>query len=418
VRIVVVGGGVAGLVAAEILGHEHEVTLLEAAPRLGGHALTLDLEVDGRRLAVDAGFVVHNLPNYPLFHRLLARLGVVRRASDMSFSVRHDGAGVEYAARRKGLAPALFAQRSNLVRPRFWRMLKDLKRLWREAPGWLAEPGPDVDLSERLARDGYGPELAEWHLYPMVAALWSAPHERVRAFPARALATFFHQHGFFRRDRPAWYTVEGGSQVYVERLAAAIRGTLRTSTPVRRVRRHADHVEVECVHGPALRADHVVLALHPDRALHLLDDPTPAEREVLSALPYHDNDVLVHTDTSVLPRRPRAWASWNAWVPEGGEGPATVTYLANRLQRIAGPPWVCISLNLAHAVDPARVLARLAFRHPQAGHAALAARARGATLGEGRRTSYVGAGWGNGFHEDGVRSAVEASARLGAHPRW
>lgn len=417
-RIVVVGGGVSGLVAAEILGHAHEVVLLEAGDRVGGHAHTLDLEVEGRRLAVDAGFVVFNEPNYPLFQRLLKHLGVRAQPSDMSFSVRHDGAGIEYAARARGLLPALFAQPTNLVRPAFWRMLRDLRRLWREAPAWLTEAGADLDLATRLERDGYGRELAQWHLYPMVAALWSAPHERVLGFPSRTLAAFFHNHAFFQRERPAWSTVEGGSRAYVEALAARIRGKVECHATVVAVERRHEDVAVRLHDGRTLEADHVVLALHPDRALALLSGASAHEREVLGALHYQDNDIVVHTDTSVLPRRRRAWASWNASVPATPGGPATVTYLANSLHAFAGPPWVMVSLNLTQAIDPARVLRRLAWRHPQATHAAVAARARHADLDGRNRTSFVGAGWGYGFHEDGVRSAVEACARLGATPTW
>lgn len=421
-RIVVVGGGVAGLVAAEILGHAHDVTLLEASDRLGGHARTLDVTLDGRRFAVDAGFVVFNEPNYPLFNRLLTHLGVARRPSDMSFSVRHDAAGLEYAARSKGLYGALFAQWRNLLRPRFWRMLKGVRRLWREAPGWLGEPGSDVTLAERMRRDGYGPQVTEWHLYPMVAALWSAPRAEVLGFPARTLAAFFHQHAFFRHDRPDWYTIEGGSRAYVERLAAALPARVHVATPATRVRRRQDVVEVDTAGGTTFHAEHVVLALHPDDALGLLEAPTPAEREALGALRYQANDIVVHTDTTVLPRRRRAWASWNAWIPRKGDGAATVTYLANRLHDFEGPPWILISLNLTQAIDPAKVLARMVWRHPQASLQAVAARANRpalqSDLGAGLRTTYVGAGWGYGFHEDGVRSAVEACERLGVRPRW
>jgi predicted NAD/FAD-binding protein len=416
VRIAVVGGGVSGLVAASLLHPRHPVTLYEAEPRLGGHAHTVEVEEDGRAFGVDTGFIVYNERTYPLFTRLLARLGVATRATTMSFSVRCERSGVEYNG---GSLGGLVARPANLLDPAFRRMLREVPRFWRDARALLARPDEKADLGAFLEAGGYDAAFLELHLRPMLAAIWSTPEARVDAMPALALARFLDNHGLLQaRDRPVWRVVEGGSARYVERLAAPFRERARTACPVRRVRRDADGVTVEDACGGRERFDQVVLATHAPTALSLLAEPTDAERAVLSAFRTFRNEVALHTDARLLPRRRRARAAWNVHRMAGDaaadrpEGVA-VTYWMNLLQGLDARRDYCVTLNRTDAVRPERLLRVLRYEHPVFDARALEAqRLRDRICGR-NRTHYVGAWWGHGFHEDGVRSAAAVAARLG-----
>jgi predicted NAD/FAD-binding protein len=411
VRVAVIGSGVSGLVSAHLLSPRHDVVLFEADARVGGHVHTVDVAEPGGPVAVDTGFIVFNDRTYPSFIRLLARLGVASQESDMSFSVRSDRRDFEYGG---GSLAALVAQRRNLVSPRFLRMVRDVLRFYREART-LVDEGPEVELLAWLRSRGYSEAFVQDHLLPMVGAVWSSSRDGARDFPARFLARFLDNHGLLQlTDRPAWRTVRGGSRTYVRAILDGFRGELRTACPVASIRREEAAVVVRPEGGAPERFDHVVVACHADQALRLLEDPSPAERQALSAFPYRGNDVLLHDDERVMPRRRRVWSSWNYHLDDEGQRGASVTYWMNGLQRLAAPRQYFVTLNRQGAVAPARVIRRLAYEHPVFTADGVAAQARHRELVGHRRTSYCGAYWRNGFHEDGVASALAACAPLGA----
>lgn len=405
-KIAVVGTGIAGNVAAWKLAQEHEVTVFEADTRIGGHTNTVDVELDGRSWAVDTGFIVFNDWTYPNFIAILEELGVAWQDSDMSFSVKHERTGLEYNGTSLN---ALFAQRSNLFRPSFLGMIRDILRFHREAPALLAPDAPDVPLGEWLDREGYGRAFQEHYVVPMGSAIWSATQERMRQMPAKFFVRFFKNHGMLSvDDRPVWRVIQGGSREYVNRLVAGHWDRIHLDSPVEAIRRFPDHVRVK-VRGQEPQAfDHVFLACHSDQALAMLEDPSDAEREVLGAIAYQANEAVLHTDASVLPRRRLAWAAWNYHLLERPERPAAVTYNMNILQGLDAPETFCVTLNHTEAVDPARVIDTYHYTHPVFTPEAVAAQARHREVNQGRRTSYCGAYWRNGFHEDGVVSALAA----------
>ena len=410
-RIAIVGTGVSGLVCAHALHRHHAVEVFEAADWIGGHVHTVAVELEGRRFDVDTGFIVFNDRTYPGFSRLLDELGVASQPTDMGFSVRSDAEGVEYAG---GSLSELFADRRNLLRPRFLRMVRDVLRFYRDARGLLEHPDPKVSLGEWLEGRGYGRELLAHHLLPMSAAIWSCPPRAVLDFPALSLVRFLENHGLLSlRDRPQWRVIQGGSARYVEALVAPFRERIRRHCAVRSLRRAAGGVELALADGSCRHFDEVVLALHSDQALAILADPSPAERAVLGAIRYQPNDVLLHTDVRVLPRRRRAWASWNYHILPGERAGAAVTYHMNRLQGLRAPAELCVTLNAAELVDPARVLARFAYDHPVLDQRAVRAQDDWAAVSGPRHTHYCGAYWGHGFHEDGVQSGLRVASALG-----
>jgi predicted NAD/FAD-binding protein len=406
VRIAIVGSGVSGLVCAHRLHPRHEIQVFEAAPRLGGHVNTVAVAPG---LAIDTGFIVYNERTYPGFTALLAELGVATQPSDMSFGVRCDRSGVEWASR--GLR-SVFADPRNLARPSFLRMIRDLVRFHREARGLLAHAEEKLSLGDFLAAGGYGRELAEHVVVPMGAAIWSAVPERLLDFPAVSFARFFENHGLLAlRGAPPWRVIRGGSARYVEKLVAPFRERVHATTPVRAVRRVAGGVELSAG-GESARFDRVILAVHSDEALRLLEAASHAERRVLAAIRYQPNEAVLHTDVRVMPRRRRAWASWNYRVPARAQDPVQVTYHMNRLQGFAAPEDFFVTLNDAGAIDPARVLARIDYAHPVFDAEAIAAQRRHAEIDGAGGVHYAGAYWGYGFHEDGLQSALAVCRRI------
>ena len=404
-KIAVIGSGVSGLVCAHLLAPRHDVVLFEADDRVGGHVHTVDVDGPGGPTAVDTGFIVFNRKTYPSFVRLLDCLGVASQESDMSFSVRSDRRDLEYAG--SGLA-TLYAQRRNLLSPRFHRMVLDILRFYREARALLAE-GPEVEIVAWLRARGYSEAFVEDHILPMVGAVWSSSREGARGFPARFLVRFFENHGFLSvSDRPPWLTVRGGSRAYVRAILDGFRGEVRTRCPVRAIRREEKAVVIRAGGGAAERFEHAIVACHADQARRLLEDPSPAEDRLLSAFPYRANDVLLHDDAAVMPRLPRTWASWNYHLDDEARDGASVTYWMNRLQRLPGTRQYFVTLNRSEAVRPERVLQRLAYEHPVFTAEGVGAQARHDELVDHRRTTYCGAYWRNGFHEDGVVSALRA----------
>jgi predicted NAD/FAD-binding protein len=453
-RIAVVGSGIAGLTAAYLLQRRYDVTLFEADARLGGHSHTHEVAGEhGRAIAIDSGFIVHNERTYPNLLRLFGELGVATQETDMSMSVRCEGCGLEYAGARG--PRGLFARGGSLVRPQFLRMLGEVKRFHRDARRLLdgdgesvgdgsgdsagsAEGGSadrsamahtadrawDPTLGEFLRERGYSVFFADHFMFPLVSAVWSTGPVLARRYPARYLFRFLAHHGMLAvTGSPRWRTVVGGSRTYVER---AVKGltAVQLSTPVQSVTRTADGVRLLDTAGELHTADRVVIATHPDQALRMLADPTPAEREVLGAMPYSRNETLLHTDSAVLPRARAAHGSWNYLLAGcsakpapgiGTERAAVVSYHMNRLHRLDEPTDYLVTLNAPERVAADRVLARMVYEHPVYTPESLAAQTRLPELNT-RVTAYAGAYHGWGFHEDGCASGVAAALAFGV--RW
>lgn len=434
-RIAVIGAGVSGLTAALGLSFHHDVTLLEAADYIGGHTNTVDVEELGQAIPVDTGFIVLNDRTYPNFQRMLQILGIATRPTTMSFSVRCDRTGLEY---RGADLRGLFAQKRNLVRPRFLKMLKEIPRFNQLASDRIEQLDETVTVREFLDECGFSESFARHYFLPMGAAIWSCPTGRFSEFPIRFILQFFKNHGLLAlRNRPQWMTVRGGSQQYVAAMLEQFRGDVRLAAPVKSVC-NRDDASIE-VAGLGWREtfDHVVFACHSDQALTMLGETATAEeRAVLGSFGWERNEAVLHTDTSLLPRRRRAWASWNYRLSpleptlesEGaqhhplpgesdgsdhGEDRVTVTYNMNILQGLATRNVYCVTLNQTSAIDPDSIIARFNYDHPVFGPGLAAAQARRARISGVNRRSYCGAYWRNGFHEDGVVSALSVCRELG-----
>ena len=406
-RIAVVGTGIAGNVAAFHLHREgHDITVFEAGSHVGGHTHTHAVEHEGRRYEVDTGFIVFNDWTYPNFIALLDELGVPAQDSSMSFSVRDEASGLEYNGTSLN---TLFAQRRNLVRPSFLGMIRDILRFNREAPRLLDTPDDGLTLGDFLARGGYGRAFVDHYIVPMGAAIWSTDPVSMRQFPAHFFVRFFQNHGMLSvDDRPVWRVIRGGSARYVEKLVAPFRARIRLDTPVEAIHRLPQGVMVKARGIEATRYDAVFLACHSDEALRLLADPTHDETAVLGALPYQENSAVLHTDARLMPRRKRAWAAWNYHIPRTPTERVALTYDMNILQGLESREPLLVTLNRDDAIDPAKIIKRMVYHHPLFTPAGIAAQARHAAIDGVRDTYYCGAYWRNGFHEDGVVSALTA----------
>jgi len=415
-KVAVIGTGIAGNVAAYHLARNHEVTVFEADNRIGGHTNTLSVEHAGREYAVDTGFIVFNERTYPNFIQLLDELDVGWQDSDMSFSVQDEKTGFEYNG---STINSLFAQRSNLFRPSFYRMIREILRFNKEAPRLLEPGAPPVSLDEYLASGNYSREFIERYIIPMGAAIWSAKPAVMGKMPARFFIRFFHNHGMLSvNDRPVWRVIRGGSNAYVEKLVAGHRDRIRLNSPVESVRRSRTHVDVK-VRGQAReRFDYVFMACHADQALAMLEDPATDEAQVLGKFQYQVNEAVLHTDETLMPRHRRAWAAWNYHIPAGGQERVALTYNMNILQGIAAPVQFCVTLNHGRAIDAEKIIRRIGYSHPVFTQDAVAAQQRHAEINGACRTYYCGAYWRNGFHEDGVVSALNALRHFEEHTEY
>jgi predicted NAD/FAD-binding protein len=403
-RVAVIGSGIAGLASARLLSRRHAVTLFEANAYPGGHTHTHAIHMAGRDYTVDTGFIVHNRAHYPLLSALFDELDVPTQPTTMSFSVRNQASGLEYNAAN---LDTLFCQRRNLLSPRFLGMIRDLMRFYREAPALLEEPGEGPTLGEYLERGGYGAAFRDEHLVPMASALWSSPSAAVLGFPAHYLVQFMANHQMLSLSgRPEWRVVTGGSRRYVDAMRARWSVDERLGTPVVAVKRHVDAVDIVTRNGTQ-SFDEVVLACHSNQALALLGDADNVERSILGAMTYQVNDTVLHTDASLLPRSRKAWAAWNAFIPADPGDACTVSYCMNLLQGFTSPDPFIVTLNRSDAIDPKRMLRRMSYEHPVYTHASVAAQTRKVEIQGRRRVWFAGAYWGWGFHEDGIRSAVE-----------
>ncbi|MCB9852685.1 MAG: FAD-dependent oxidoreductase [Phycisphaerales bacterium] len=412
-RIAIIGSGISGLVVAYLLQREHEITVFESADRLGGHAHTVSVDIRGRSVGVDTGFVVFNETAYPNFTKLLGQLGVASQVSDMSFSVQCDETGLEYSS---SSLDGLFAQRGNMFRPTFYRMLADIRRFYRESCDVLNGNGryAETTLGDYLRQRRYSRAFIDQHIVPMGAAIWSAGPSQLESFPVSQFVRFFDNHQFLQMTgRAPWRTICGGSRTYVDAISRSFRDRVRLCSPVRSIRRQIDRVEVSTDATANERFDRVVLAVHSDQALQMLEDPSDAESSILGAIAYQRNDTVLHTDRRLLPTRERAWASWNYHRPRNGADRVTMTYCMNRLQKFESPSPYCVTLNRDEDVASECIIKRMVYHHPQFDSASFAAQKRWAEISGVERTHYCGAYWGYGFHEDGVRSALNVCEQFG-----
>ncbi|MBM4005460.1 MAG: FAD-dependent oxidoreductase [Planctomycetes bacterium] len=412
-RIAIIGTGVSGSLVARLLATRHDVTVYESNGYPGGHANTVEVELDGRTYPVDTGFMVFNRRTYPQFCRLLELLEIASQDSDMSFSVGCERTGLEYQGSSLN---GLFAQRRNLLRPSFWGMLGDILRFNRR--GMLAAERDRLrdgrTVNEFLRECGVGRRFVRHYLVPMAAAIWSSDPRAILEFPARFMIGFFANHGLMQlRDRPLWRTIVGGSRRYIAALLEPIRDRVRLRSPVTAVQRCERGVSVTAAGGQPEDYDEVVFASHADQTLRMLTEATPAEQQILRAFPYQPNQAVLHTDIRMLPRRRRAWASWNYQIPDSEEQAASVTYDLSRLQNHHSSIPILLTLNPTRAIEEARILRVFDYAHPAYSRASISAQARHREISGRNRTHYCGAYWGYGFHEDGVCSALEVAAHFG-----
>lgn len=410
-RIAVIGSGISGMLVARLLAESHEVHVFEANDYLGGHTNTIEVEVLGRSYSLDTGFMVFNHRTYPNFIRMLRWLDIPEQESDMSFSVRCLRTGLEY---QSGSLNGLFAQRRNLLRPAFYRMLRDVLRFNREALSLVEREGEGVSLGEFLERHRFSRQFTDDYLVPMGASIWSARPVGFLEFPARFILRFFANHGLLTvRGHPPWKTIRGGAIQYVRALMRPLADRVHLGCPVTSVSRHEQYVCITAATDHPEQFDAVVMAAHADQTLQMLADASAAEREVLAAFRYQDNEAVVHTDATLLPQRQRAWASWNCRIPRQTDRPVVLTYDLRRLQQHDAPEPICLTLNDAEVIDPATILHRIMYQHPVFSGAALTAQNRYAEINGKRRTYFCGAYWGYGFHEDGVNSALAVAKCFG-----
>lgn len=405
-KIAVIGTGISGNIAAYRLSRDHDVTVYEANDYIGGHTHTHDIEWRGKCYAIDSGFIVFNRETYPRFVELLHELDVEAQPSSMSFSVKSERNGLEYSG---GTLNQLFAQRRNIVRPAFYRMLRDILRFFRESHDLLRHCDETLTLGQYLSRNRYSREFIDQYIVPMGAAIWSTEPDKMFAFPACYFVRFFKNHGLLGVDEHLqWYVIKGGSRQYVNKLTARFRDNIRLHTPVVSIRRYPTHVTVTSADGHRESFDHVFIGGHSDQALHMLEDASPLEREVLGAIPYQKNEAVLHTDHTVLPKRRRAWAAWNYHILEGDQKHAALTYNMNILQNLPVADQFCVTLNHTDAINPDKIIKRMVYYHPVYTTEGVAAQARHAEINGVNRTYFVGAYWRHGFHEDGVVSALRA----------
>jgi predicted NAD/FAD-binding protein len=404
-KIAIIGTGIAGNVAAYKLNQQHDITVFESATYIGGHTNTVDVFEAGKKLAIDTGFIVFNDRTYPNFIQLLDEIGQSSKASEMSFSVRSQNSGLEYNGRS---LDALFAQRRNLFRPRFYRMSRDILRFNKEFSKDTHSHIEGLTVGEFLAMNAYGLEFTDEYLVPMAAAIWSAEPKRVLDMPIDFLVRFFSNHGLLQlSDRPNWRVISGGSREYVKKLVAGHRDRIRLNSPVRSVRRTATGIEIRSLGSEPEFFDAVFFACHSDQALSMLSDPTTAEAEVLGAIQYQANEAILHTDVSVMPRRQKTWAAWNYHIPRDSERHVAVTYNMNILQGLSAQNQYCVTLNNDEDIHTDRIIKRVQYEHPMYTREAVAAQSRQRELNVDR-SYFCGAYWRNGFHEDGVTSALNA----------
>jgi predicted NAD/FAD-binding protein len=405
-KIAIIGSGIAGNVAAYKLHQHHDITVFEANDYIGGHTHTHDIDLNGMRYHVDSGFIVYNDWTYPNFIHLLGELGVRSQPSNMSFSVKCEKTGLEYNGTTIN---SLFAQRRNLFKPSFYRMINDILRFNKQAKQLLQTNDRSLTLGEFLKEYGFSQQFIQHYIIPMGAAIWSADPTQMFGFPAYFFARFFNNHGMLNIDeRPTWRVIKGGSQRYVEKLIEGFKHRIRLNTPIAGVARYRDHVEVTPLGQATERFDQVFFACHSNQALRLLSDASREEQAILGAIPYQKNTAVLHTDESILPRKRLAWAAWNYHIVNKQQDKVALTYNMNILQSLSASKTFCVTLNHSDVIDPNKIIKVMEYEHPVFTLQGIAAQKRQKEINGVNRTYYCGAYWRNGFHEDGVISALNA----------
>lgn len=407
-KIAIIGSGISGLTCGYYLSREHDITLFEANDYIGGHTATVDVEVAGVNYSVDTGFIVYNDRTYPNFIAMMNEIGVEGRPSQMSFSVRNDSNGLEYNGHT---LTTLFAQKRNWFNPKFYSFIFEILRFNRLVKECASQrTSEETTLGDFLTSQRFSDYFCDNYILPMGAAIWSSTLADMRAFPLAFFARFFLNHGLLDvTNRPQWYVIKGGSREYIKPLTKGFSDKIRLNSPVESVVRDQAGVTLR-VNGQSERFDQVIFACHSDQAKKLLADSNGVEREILSDLAYQANEVILHTDESLLPKRKAAWASWNYWLDGSNQEQSrapTLTYNMNILQHIQAPQTFCVSLNSSDQIDKEKILKTFVYHHPVFNRASIAAQSRRNEINGMSRTWFCGAYWYNGFHEDGVRSALD-----------
>jgi len=418
-NIAIIGSGISGLTAAYLLSKKHQVTVFEKNNYIGGHTATVDIEKSGESYAIDTGFIVFNDKTYPNFLALLSEIGISKQATEMSFSVHNCQTGLEYNGHNLS---TLFAQRRNLLRPKFWLLIKDILRFNRlckaifEQQNFREGCHEDRTLGAFLTDNNFSNFFAEHYILPMGAAVWSSSLAQMENFDFRFFVQFFHNHGLLNiADRPQWYVIPKGSRSYLTPLCKPFEHNIKINAELSGITREHERVTLHFNQGESETFDEVVIACHSDQALALLNDATKDEKTILSAMPYSENSVILHTDTRLLPKRKKAWASWNYQLSNDRTKAASVTYNMNILQGIQSEHTFCVTLNQKDAIAPAEILREFTYHHPIFSTDSIKAQKQRNLICGVNHTHFAGAYWYNGFHEDGTRSAIDVAKRFGCY---
>jgi len=411
-KIAIIGSGISGLTSAYLLNRNHDITVFEAKDYIGGHTHTHNIKINNRDYAVDTGFIVYNERTYPNFIKFLDTLGVERQLSTMGFSVKSDFEDYEYAGESLN---SLFAKRSNIFRLGFLRMLYEMYHFGKKADSTGLGLDTSITLGDYLRKENYSDEFINYFIVPMGAAIWSTPAKKVLGMPAYFFIKFFYNHGMLEiMNRPKWWVIKNGSSAYINKVIKGFENKINLSTPIKSVSRVNNKIEVLTTKNENnLIFDAVVFATHSDQALAMLKDPTDKEKDILGSIPYQKNEILLHTDSSVLPKRKLAWASWNYQLDSNPENPVVLTYNMNILQSLNCDETFCVTLNDHQSVDKAKVLKKITYHHPLFTVKGIGAQKRKSEINGVNNTYYCGAYWHNGFHEDGVVSAMEVCKYFG-----
>ncbi|MEP1551393.1 MAG: FAD-dependent oxidoreductase [Paraglaciecola sp.] len=412
-NIAIIGSGISGLTTAYLLNQKHKVSVFEKNDYIGGHTATVDIKVKQKEYSIDTGFIVFNNKTYPRFLKLLSQLKLAPQETEMSFSVKNQNTGLEYNGHSLS---TLFAQKRNVLRPKFWKLILDILRFNKICKQLFSEDSIPLDLTlgEFLDNEQFNDYFCQHYILPMGAAIWSTSLNEMRQFELGFFIRFFHHHGLLNvSDRPQWYVIPGGSREYIAPLIAKFKNDIHLNASISKVSRELDKVRLYFEDGTSQDFDEVVFACHSDQALALLADPTPLETEILGDIDYQNNDVVLHTDISLLPKRKAAWASWNYQLDGNFDRQASVTYNMNILQGIASKETFCVTLNQSEQIAPDKIIRNFTYAHPVFNQACIAAQQKRDSICGVNHTHFVGAYWYNGFHEDGVRSATDIGLRFG-----